>query len=71
MTSFSVVSLIAMVPDREWRMPTLMVSWADAGAAKPAANVTARPAAAARVRPVLKPDWNPVLNIVNTPRSLV
>ena len=31
MTSFSVVSLIAMVPDRECRMPTLMVpsaAWA-------------------------------------------
>src|ERR1700684_128766 len=27
-TSFSVVSLMAMVPDNEWRMPTLMVSWA-------------------------------------------
>ena len=26
MTSFSVVSLIAMVPDSEWRMPTLIVS---------------------------------------------
>src|ERR1700760_3210263 len=34
MTSFSVVSLIAMVPDRECRMPTLMVppvGWASAG----------------------------------------
>jgi hypothetical protein len=29
MTSFSVVSLIAMVPDRECRTPTLMVSCAD------------------------------------------
>ena len=30
-TSFSVVSLIAMVPESECRMPTLMVSWACAG----------------------------------------
>ena len=39
MTSFSVVSLIAMVPESEWRMPTLMVSWALAG------NTAARPSA--------------------------
>ena len=26
--SFSVVSLMAMVPESEWRMPTLIVSWA-------------------------------------------
>ena len=38
-TSFSVVSLIAMVPESEWRMPTLMVSWALAG------NTVARPIA--------------------------
>src|SRR5262249_11963091 len=31
MTSFSVVSLIAMVPESEWRMPTLIVSWALGG----------------------------------------
>src|SRR5918996_4384943 len=30
MTSFKVVSLIAMVPDNECRTPTLMVSWAKA-----------------------------------------
>ena len=29
--SLSVVSLIAMVPDSECRMPTLIVSWAEAG----------------------------------------
>ena len=44
-TSFSVVSLIAMVPESEWRMPILMVSWALAGwMAAAAAN--ANPAAA-------------------------
>ena len=32
-TSFSVVSLMAMVPESEWRMPTLIVSWALAGSA--------------------------------------
>ncbi len=31
MVSFSVVSLMAMVPDREWRTPTLMVSSARTG----------------------------------------
>ena len=41
--SFSVVSLIAMVPESEWRIPTLMVSWAIAG-------MTARPMKA-RPRP--------------------
>src|SRR4051812_4921191 len=40
MTSFSVVSLIAMVPESEWRMPILIVS--SAAAACPAASV--RPA---------------------------
>ena len=34
MTSFRVVSLIAIVPDSECRMPTLMVSWALAGSAR-------------------------------------
>ena len=40
MTSFNVVSLIAIVPESEWRMPTLMVSWAlaESVAAKPNAN---------------------------------
>ena len=45
MTSFSVVSLIAMVPERECRMPTLIVSWARAGSA--AARPSASPAVAA------------------------
>src|SRR5215467_12405807 len=42
-TSFSVVSLIAMVPEREWRTPTLMVSsaWAGNAAAKPMASPAA------------------------------
>ncbi len=31
MASFSVVSLIAMVPDNEWRIPTLIISCALAG----------------------------------------
>src|SRR4051794_11320990 len=37
-TSFSDVSLMAMVPESEWRMPTLMVSSARAG--RTARNVT-------------------------------
>ena len=37
MTSFNVVSLIAMVPESECRMPTLMVSWALRGLAAPSA----------------------------------
>ncbi len=45
MTSFSVVSLIAMVPESEWRMPTLMVSAALAAWTAPVA-AKARPAAA-------------------------
>src|SRR5215470_10783596 len=42
--SFNVVSLMAMVPDSEWRTPTLMVSCAAAapGSARPAARI--RPA---------------------------
>jgi len=48
MTSFSVVSLIAMVPESEWRMPTLIVSWALAGSA--AARPNANPAVAASRR---------------------
>src|SRR6202048_3533136 len=35
MTSLSVVSLIAIVPESEWRIPTLIVSWAEAGGAAP------------------------------------
>ena len=46
MTSFSVVSLIAMVPESECRIPTLMVSWALAGNA--AASPKASPVAAVR-----------------------
>ena len=39
MVSFSVVSLIAIVPESEWRIPTLMVSWACAGnTARPKAS---------------------------------
>ena len=44
-TSFSVVSLMAMVPEREWRMPTLMVSSALAPLIPVAAS--AKPAVAA------------------------
>ena len=43
--SFSVVSLMAMVPESEWRMPILMVSSALAACTAPVA-VNARPAAA-------------------------
>ena len=42
-TSFSVVSLMAMVPESEWRMPTLIVS--SALAVTVAIRVSARPAA--------------------------
>ena len=45
MTSFSVVSLMAMVPESECRMPTLIVSWAMAllaPMANPVANATPR-----------------------------
>jgi len=48
-TSFSVVSLMAMVPESEWRMPTLMVSWAWAGNVA-AARPNASPAVAASKR---------------------
>ena len=48
-TSFSVVSLMAMVPESECRMPTLIVSSARAGSA--AESPRARPAAAASQRP--------------------
>src|SRR3569832_1305096 len=44
MTSFSVVSEIAMVPDSEWRMPPLIVSsaaLAEADASRPAATTPA------------------------------
>ena len=44
-TSFSVVSLMAMVPESEWRIPTLMVSAALAGCSAPVAE-SANPAAA-------------------------
>ena len=49
MTSFSVVSLIAMVPESECRMPTLIVSWALAGNTA-AARPRAMPAAATKQR---------------------
>ena len=52
--SFSVVSLIAMVPESEWRMPTLMVSWALAGnTARPKAS----PAVAISQRRVIGLVW--------------
>src|ERR1051326_3198097 len=52
MTSLSVVSLIAMVPDREWRMPTLIVSaaMANRGAMSPAAAPLAEASKRRRVR---------------------
>ncbi len=43
MTSFSVVSLIAMVPESECRMPTLIVSWAWAGKRRRKAECQCRP----------------------------
>ena len=54
MTSFSVVSLMAMVPERECRIPTLMVpvAWAAAGeVAALTAPTAARVAAATPRRP--------------------
>ena len=64
MTSFSVVSLIAMVPESECRMPTLMVppvgaaAWARAGASwRPCTAPTAATVAAATPsRPRLRRD---------------
>src|SRR6476620_10832470 len=47
MVSFSVVSLIAMVPDSEWRTPTLIVACADAADA--AARLAVSSAAAVSV----------------------
>src|SRR3984893_13898087 len=47
MTSLSVVSLIAIVADSEWRIPTLIVSWAAAGEAAP--NPSVSPSASAAV----------------------
>ncbi|WP_448151427.1 hypothetical protein [Labrys miyagiensis] len=44
MTSFSVVSLIAMVPDSEWSTPTLMVSSAAMTPRVPRARALAAPA---------------------------
>ena len=49
MTSFSVVSLIAMVPESECKMPTLIVSWALAGNTA-AASPRAMPAVATSKR---------------------
>ena len=40
-TSFSVVSLIAIVPDSEWRMPTLIGPFSSAGAGAGAAGAAA------------------------------
>ena len=52
MTSFSVVSEIAIVPESECRMPTLMVSWAKARlvAASDVDNATMVPSTVRRVR---------------------
>src|SRR3954454_6429046 len=49
MTSFSVVSLIAMVPDNECRTPTLIVSCAEADEMPPATAATAANAPTALV----------------------
>ena len=57
-TSFSVVSLIAMVPDNECRMPILIVSSALAGSA--ARRPKARPAVAASQRRGGRPATAPV-----------
>ena len=57
-TSFSVVSLIAMVPESECRMPTLIVSWALAGSAASEAKGKTRPrrqASGGRGRPATAP----------------
>src|SRR5262245_46537079 len=57
MTSLSVVSLMAMVPDSEWRMPILIVppAWANALVATPAS----RPAATRPVR-TIDPNFIPL-----------
>ncbi len=47
-TSLSVVSLIAMVPESEWRMPTLIVSSAAQAEVAPSASAPATNAPAAR-----------------------
>ena len=54
-TSFNVVSLMAMVPESEWRMPTLMVSAAWAALMVPVAAKT-RPAVADSHRRALGRD---------------
>src|SRR3954464_9121464 len=53
--SFSVVSLMAMVPESEWRIPTLIVSWAIAGTA--VARPKASPAVARSHRRVIPLEW--------------
>ena len=50
MTSFSVVSLMAMVPESECRMPTLIVSCAEALSASGSVASAATDAAAAARR---------------------
>ena len=54
MTSFSVVSEIAIVPESEWRMPTLIVSSAESAGAMPASGA-ARPSPAATAIPRIIP----------------
>ena len=60
-TSFSVVSLIAMVPESEWRMPTLMVSCGAGGQRRRETERQARPSRPVRgaemvvARPIV---WN-------------
>src|SRR6185436_7479683 len=61
MTSFRVVSLIAIVPDSEWRMPTLIVSPACANAA--VAAPATRPAATRPVR-IIEPNFIPLLLVL-------
>src|SRR5262249_11381134 len=58
-TSFSVVSLIAMVPDNECRMPTLIVSWAWAAPPAPnmAADAAAKPAKTVRRSNIIFPFY--------------
>ena len=66
MTSFSVVSLIAIVPDSEWRMPTLIVSSARA-AKEDSANAPPTIAPAARNINLLVTDMaDPILSFKRT-----
>jgi len=51
MVSFKVVSLMAMVPDSEWRIPTLMVSAAVRAPDRPSPTAAPRPMSDLLMRP--------------------